>query len=590
MLTILDLKSNSDRSSVYSLIESRRQGVFYAFTPLAAWILESKGIRYRTLQEIMDESKYHRECMNNLERVRELLKTIQPEDTEPFLGLYYWIKLFADYLFQENAKFEFLKDKEVLVITDVLAGDGTFGDHVLNRRSLYVECLQKSDSVRIKRIKRKLKPSRAIKGFLKALGFKKVQAFLGSRGKKRLDGRHGTVIAAFHYDWEIYKTELLTRYSSLTPVELVDWMKKEGAGAQPVASIESFLSQFNKKFGSLSKEILVGAASVLKKEVSRYFDLQALIKANIGKAILHSQIKGALGTYTSSFEEFLTAYYLKQANIPTLFYQHGAYFPMEMNLSLEYSEVLPATVNLVIGKGDADLFEKSSALTRCEVVGSAALERLPQSTPPENGKFLYVLDVSGGNAAATNSDLYWPTLDGLSILNRHRAVIDLFAQFPEHELLLKPHSGYLDWCLYTPLKEYIRSRKIRNVRMMGSNLRTTDLLSKFQYVILDYACTTLLQALALGHKGVVCHIGKTVLLPAAVEQNLVRAYPCTKNDDELIALLRSVLKKNKIISTNEAGFRHFNELYGCGSDSYSRVSEFLKVALERKDRSLHATT
>lgn len=584
---VIDIKGKASDSRIKHMIRNHPQAHFVAFTPSAAWGLEKAGTPFQRLEQIFTPEEFREQGIRNFDRTVSLLKAVGGKDWESYGGLYYSLKLFFDYLIQETAKFELVSAHKAIVYSDstrAAPSSTSINSHIFNKHSLYHLGAQDG---RVRYFAKTVPLRTRLRNLLESAGIKHPKSYLRDRLKKLLRVRFPNttpadkaILTSFHYDWSVYREALSQEYAQVQISALFGSIPTVGTISGVEEKIATAVAEFEQLFKFIPPQILEEASRLLAKEIRAYDTLRARVRSGLPSAVSKLRIRAALSTFCASHEDFLIHYYLKQLGIPTILYQHGAYFGEAS--CLEFGEILPATHNLVFGEGDKEFFAKSRFKSNTLAVGSALLDSLGPSRPSNPKRFLYVLDVASGNAANVTSTTDLPVIDGITLFDRHRKVIDLFRKYPDVELVLKPHPAQYDWCLYSPLQEYVQLEQCGNIKIADARQSAEQLLGSSGCLILDYTCTTLVQGLAKNHPHIICFIGRPFIPPKATAEKLKEAIPATESEEELLLIIENSIKDpNSSRVRSEAKVKEFQTLFGNhrtpqGGSSYDRVLGFVR--------------
>jgi len=552
----------------------------YALTPLADWLLEQEGVPFETDARLVDPDRFKAECLRNDSRLHEVFREVFGADQESWLGLTYELKLILDYALIEETRWRLLEENAGHVLCDIAQASRSSlapDDHYLNRASLYFWGVAQERFVQVPRVSECLSQW--------ALRLRRTTAAgLRRRILRRLPaGRRPVLVTQYPYDWEAYRPALEKQFQAMTTAQLAG----EALAAGPAAPAES-----ERQRTSLRKALEARYAGVIPRtlpHVLRMTDRQARRYAELRSALSHSLrtiakrhgIRASLNAMASTHDEFLVNYYLKANGYPTLFHQHGGY--MSEALFIHDAEIVPASHNFVYGEADADLFQRLRPGQPVFQVGSSALSRIA-SGPERPGRFLYVLLHHLGNANSVNSRIASALPDNTSLFRRHCRVIDLFGRHPEVRLYLREHPGQSSHFLYAPLREYVRQRRLRNVFLDRSAGSSSQYLSGYECVIMDYVSTSILHALAM-RLSLVCHTGSPCRITPQAERLLERAAACADTDAAFAALLEHRLVHGPR-GTDDGARERFLVLYGGSADpadpqARPHLERLLRQSLDR---------
>jgi hypothetical protein len=394
--------------------------------------------------------------------------------------------------------------------------------------------------------------------------------------------RRPTIVTDYGYDWDRYRGVL----SDTDALSFAACARQLQEAAVPSSDWEPLWRSFGVE---LSRELEARRLDpggwlreLLTNRFRRYLILRAACRRNLAALARQLDVRMALAA-SADATAYLLCYYLRELGLPALYYQHGGYF-LHSHV-VPFFEVPSASINLVFGDGDREWFSASPWMRRCEAVGSDILDKMAPAGPLRPGTYLYVLNVAKGRGEYSEWSHHWPSLDGIAMFRRHCDVIELFARYPRQRLIIRPHPGQYSWALYEPLREFVRARQIRNVKVDDRPQNADQFLQNPDWVILDYACTAALQALAKNHPRVLCYTGAPYRILDEDAALLGRAVHCRDTHAGLLECLEQCLSGAPLPAREAAAGVAFERRYGRRQGepaTFDRVSSLLRELMSTR--------
>lgn len=553
----------------------------FAFSPLAAWLLEQEGKRFKTRDEIVPPQWFKEEGMLNFSRLGDIFSRVFGDEADSWRGLTFELKMVLDYAFMEERRWLAIESGGGRVLSDVPQASResiSCADHLGDRAALYFWAVPPERFVQIPR--RSEWAGQWIARFRRMDGHgirrrlcKFNRAFLSARGP--------TLITSFAYDWEAYRLRLEKHFRAIP----ADQLAQEALGLESSPhlpqelekQLELFRDAVRTRFSGILPRTLAHVLRIMTPRLRRYAQLRGALAKNILLIAERHDVRAALSTACATQEDFLVNYYLKNQGYPTVFYQHGGY--NGQSLVEHDAEIVPATHSFVYGDADAAFFKRVRPGQKIIQAGCPALARLGEDMG-RCDRFLYVLYFNAGNSRCIRGPDDTPLMDETALFRRHRQIIDLFARYPKKRLYLRQHPAQWEF-LYEPLGEYIRQRKIRNVFFDDSPGPTQRYLRGYEGIILDYISTTILYALAMKKK-LACYLGEPGGINAEAKRLLPRVAACSDTESGFVASLETWINEGPPKIDDDAR-KELLSLYGGGlqaeqSGAWSHLKQVLKIA------------
>ena len=602
-ILILDLKGPVSTQHLQSLLKEIQPDFCYAVTPSAMYQFNKLGWHYRTIGSEIDFeafSKRGRDCYDDLLR---LLKENYGTDYQPYLAyLGYDLKIFIDYLRQEDLKLKWLKKKCQIAcvhavidykydIENINMSDIADNDFTMHRASLYIPLL--SSLVQVHRL-----PYESVRGF------QKKKLFSYCRSIRYTMTMRYVIATLLHKTWLPFN-DLRSSFNLLNGKNKKSClMKSEYDAKYLIKDIEkrmriidgrlansfhgdqyierkeenhhrysSFYENLTEGYlDDLSPEISNFARASLKKIIYEAEDFVRFWKRNIERFRDKYNIKLVL---CSGFERtFNSVASILKDKVKSFVIPHGPLF--QNDDALDLAEGYVANTVLAPSKYHKTFQRKDITLVTTGSINMSKISIMRRKNRKES--ILYILFPHKGNCDyISGGKEVVKEFDGYSLFNRHIGVIDLFDHF-KHDLVIRPHPyAFSNLVLYEPLMEYVEDLGAEKIQFDLTRFPPDVYLDGFDCVIFDYACTGLVQALFKRTPRILCHLGHPVAIcEDDVKKALIKTVDCVVTDKDFLEKIQGELSGNRKISTvNEAERIQFLNNYGALDIPVSKAKNVL---------------
>lgn len=569
----------------------------YAASPLAWYLIEKlkkelpRELQLIDLHQEIGFSPNAKDSLQNTYFLDALRTSLSHETKLPHLafdGLFYDLFQILEYFTKEAHLFEFCTAKNVRVFTD-LNPDCSREMIDNNRTSVAYNLISPHHVIRFRKLDHpffnlpflKLKAKKFLLDAREHMG----AVFRANSRSRDLPILFGKTL----HDTQFFLGSLAQpaepRYRLKSPEDFYKCFDKfDSAADLEDANLENILNDLSKSLPEVLRKsaILPTLGQFLKSEIKRYLKVLVFAETELAKRKKNTKILGYLSTGASTYQEFCLSYTLKKSGYPTVFFQHGGYF--NESRGIIPMEISPGTHAFYWGTQDADNLRKYESTHQSKVfaAGSIALsknsrEKLSRRPHPPK-KVTYFLDILNNNTSSNWSPWSNHSPSQISTFERVTSIISLFKKFPNLTLQLKPHPWI--YATYAPYLEWAADCGVQNVSIVPPNRSSIQLIQDSDLILLDYPCTTLLQALSFQHPRMAIFIPDSCRTNPRTEERLMSAFnSALKPEDWPKVVEDSVtdLLENKPTSPQKLKLQgEFLKLHGLATDQpYESVKAIL---------------
>ncbi|MCX6051230.1 MAG: hypothetical protein NTZ60_01840 [Campylobacterales bacterium] len=457
-LYIIDIRFKQKREFNLLNYNICKDSEIIALTPYSSYLLDSIDKKYDTFHDIIPIKEFRDNIIYECEKIEKLIT-----DYKSFSYLFYYLVLIKTKQHYYKIVLNYIQKKKadkynIVYISDTKAinkdmNNYDFMSNNINLISLFEEV---SNSIHIREkdnlfyFKQKIKILFSkIKHTTKILI--KIKMLLFSE-KNQLNIYYDNV----HFRSFFYKKE----------AKEVTYKK-----------IDEEYEDFKQCFLDLVKE--ENFNSIINKMYDSFFSsLKNVLDTVPQKQILKIQPF----VFLSNNQEFIRTIIYEQNNISKVFMQHGSY--IHENITLKYCEIYPADINFVFNDYTSELFKKREA-KNVEVVGTVNFNKQYQDSKILYD-YVYIAYCSSYAYPGTFIGMSGSTIsmDGMSIYNRHKNIIELFGKmFTSKKLCIKIQPSMMTSHMYVPFIEL--SKFYTNITIEFTT-PLHSLIENSKYIISDY--------------------------------------------------------------------------------------------------------
>ena len=552
----------------------------YAFTPYAAWLLDAHRVKYNLFYDLIPRELIFGNAENTEDLLLELFARLNPQRPDVYYGLMYNFAIIVDYCLQEWLKYDAIFRNECVILTDIDVASGQFSEHLENDSSIYLSMLDNKNIFvidrrvewRFHRLREKLNRGRKLgcQNFIRKVLARAQSSKVYQRSAV---DQCELVLCNFHYNWLAYQRAICRRFRTESPQGFVRRVAgigpSEGSGEQTAMALR--LEQaVATTFGHWPTNIRQHCLQFFMPKFVAYEQLRLRLDTIIDDVLKREQVIASLVGFCSP-EEYLLNYYLKSRGVMTISYQHGSYILQDP--MIKYSEAWTATKSFVFGERDRELFDGFACGTEPVVMGANMFfhGRVSGRKPPNRA--VYYLRAIQGNGWQYLGRFFNMSPDGVEDWRRHQAVLKFFAGLSDWQLTVKLHPAQRTY-LGEPLAEYLRDIGAKNIRIDSSSPSSAAYFDNFRLIILDYAETTLLHALAAGHQSIICFFSRPPDADIPDYDLLKTVCPIAESTEELIQVLEPLHSNKEPPQIDKEAARLFFQKYG-GHFNHSRSEDYL---------------
>jgi hypothetical protein len=362
------------------------------------------------------------------------------------------------------------------------------------------------------------------------------------------------------------------------------------------------------QFHRFSKFCEIDCYPLIENRLQRFFetDIPEMVLTHFQARTLFKSLNpvAILESVMGDYSKHVVCLAAKKEGVPFVLYQHGSgrgYVQMESYDRVRSSGGYPsvdlfpgggefdADYLMVFGEGDAELLTKCHHVTaRVLPVGSAALDHLKEpgalsnrtglmhkyGLDPKKRTVMYVPHAIDGNIRPAPFRSRSPSV----LYEIQRQIVDVFADFPEIQLVVKLHPSHLD--PRSPVVDLIKDRRLKNCVAVIEPF--TSLLPIADLFIGDHCSTAFLEMLTTDRPVLFCgHLLPSPWAPGKWHPSLLEMWKervaYSDQMDAFLESLRSYLREDRFqpVESNNTLLKLFGTHLDDGK-SVQRAHDFLK--------------
>lgn len=274
----------------------------------------------------------------------------------------------------------------------------------------------------------------------------------------------------------------------------------------------------------------------------------------------------------------------KQHAIPKITWQHGTTGYVNTPIFI-HEELINSDYYFVWGRGVSDMYAQMSkdvAFNKeCKIIpmGSATLNTITEQQKNTTGNFQTPPKILYATMSYYHNSLNFGfdhRFDDIEMWNAQKAIITFLADCPS-EVVVKLHPGEKE---DYQIREFIESKNAKNITIIKTEKKFSELALESDLVILDCPSTILLEALA-AKKTVFALFEFLIINPYAAQLLKKRAF-VTNNRHDLIIQIKKYLNNEPMDQNPDISNTEFLECYGV-SHSDAFISEKILETINIKD-------